>query len=103
MKRTKTVDCYALRPLLTNAQWAAVAPFVRGTFTETWREVTAHNYAVSVERCPNCRARNKLVAAAGLREADAGDGDGVLVERRLYAKAQRLSHPVIAGPARGKR
>lgn len=94
-KRAKLVPCYALTApgLLTAEQLEAVRPFLRETFSETFRAM------MSAHESANIRARLTLVhlaeALAGDNRTIGYDRDGRAIEERLYRHAVALNLPPV--------
>lgn len=91
----KLVRCYPLRPLLTDEQWVAVAPFIRETFSETYETMMAAHFGF----WPAFRA---LRDASGLPRTELYATYEVArdIESALYARAVALGHAPVMAPGR---
>jgi hypothetical protein len=104
-----TVPCFPLAAVLSASQLEIVKPFLRATFTETWKATTEPwtTTALYSVGATGRGARNVLRSASGLpfdhphRELCTPE-EGREIERLLYAKATRRGVVPVLGPQRSQ-
>lgn len=95
-KPPAVVPCYALKDVLTTEQWAAVEPFARETFSETWRAImnTPGEASYQAQTAINDAQdeAKQICLYFGIASEE--------IERALYAWAMSRGLTPVLGPAR---
>ncbi len=102
--KANEVPCFELKAVLTPDQFELLKPFLRATFTETWKVLCVASTGAGVEAL---KARQALRSASGISQQHeeyerCSAAEGLEIEKRLYTKACAMvpSAPVVWGPSR---